>query len=450
MLRHWRTLRTGEAGLTPYNGRLLEDAGAGRIQAVNSTYQSLMNQAACRVSGKPLAKVVDFGRQPLGNGFLLPEQFSQEFFYPMAIGFCETGCMVQLIEQPSPQRMFHEQYAFYSSTSQYMERHFREFAQQVMRAGRLAGDDPFVVELGCNDGIMLKNFAKAGIRHLGIEPSANVAAAANAQGVRTLSAFFSHEVALDIVRKEGKADAFLAANVMCHVPGILGIVKGIRELLKPTGVAIFEDPYVGDVIEKTSYDQIYDEHVFLFSALAVQYLFRLQGMELVDVQPQSTHGGSMRYFLAHAGAYPVRDSVFRLLEREKALGLDRLSTFETFRKQVERSRTGLVGLLRDIKSQGKRIVGYGATSKSTTILNYCGIGPDLIEYISDTTPIKQGKYSPGMHIPIRPYEDFKASPPDYAVLFAWNHAEEIMAKEKSFMAQGGRWIVHVPKVQVLG
>ena len=409
-----------------------------------------MDKPLCRISGSPLVKAVDFGRQPLGNGFLLKEQFASEYCYPMAVGFGETSFMLQLIEQPAPEQMFHEQYAFYSSTSQHMERHFHEFAQQVMAAGVLASDNPFVVELGCNDGIMLKNFAKAGVRHLGIEPSANVAAVANSQGVRTLSAFFSHEVALDIVKKEGKADAFLAANVMCHIPDILGIVKGIRELLKPTGVAIFEDPYVGDVIEKTSYDQIYDEHVFLFSALAIQYMFQLHGMELVDVQPQSTHGGSMRYVLAHAGAYPVKDSVFRLLEKEKVLGLDRLSTFEKFRKQVEQSRAGLVGLLRDIKSQGKTIVGYGATSKSTTILNYCGIGPDLIDYISDTTPIKQGKFSPGMHIPVRPYENFKASPPDYAVLFAWNHAEEIMAKEKGFMAQGGRWIVHVPKVQVLG
>jgi methylation protein EvaC len=157
----------------------------------------------------------------------------------------------------------------------------------------------------------------------------------------------------------------------------------------------------------------------------------------------------MRYVLAHAGAYPVKDSVAQLIEKERALGLHRASTLETFRKNVEQSRVDLVNLLRDLKAQGKRIAGYGATSKSTTILNYCGIGPDLIEYISDTTPIKQGKLTPGMHIPVKPYEAFKENPPDYAVLFAWNHAEEIMAKEKAYMESGGRWIVHVPKVQVL-
>jgi SAM-dependent methyltransferase len=410
----------------------------------------VMRESQCRITGEPLIKVVNFGRQPLGNGFLLPEQFPGEYFYPMEVGFAETSMMFQLIEQPAPEKMFHEQYAFYSSTSRAMERHFGEFASSVMQSGYLSKAKPFVVELGCNDGIMLKHFAKTGMHHLGIEPSLNVAAVANSQGIRTLSEFFAEDVAEKIVREDGQADAFLAANVMCHIPDIVGVVKGIRALLKPTGVAIFEDPYLGEVIEKTSYDQIYDEHVFLFSAHSIQYLFRMHGMELIDVQPQVTHGGSMRYVLAHTGAYAVKEWVTHLLEKEKALGLHRLSTFKAFDKRVEQSRTDLVKLLHELKSQGKRIAGYGATSKSTTILNYCGIGPELIDYISDTTPIKQGKFTPGMHIPVKPYEAFVAAPPDYAVLFAWNHAEEIMAKEKAFMAAGGRWIVHVPEVRVLG
>jgi methylation protein EvaC len=409
-----------------------------------------MSKPNCRITGEPLIKVGDFGLQPLGNGFLLQEHFPSEYFYPMEVGFAKTSMMFQLIEQPAPEKMFHEHYAFYSSTSRVMERHFGEFASSVMQSGYLSKVKPFVVELGCNDGIMLKHFAKTGMHHLGIEPSLNVAAVANAQGIRTLSEFFAEEVAEKIVRKDGQADAFLAANVMCHIPDMVGVVKGIRTLLKPTGVAIFEEPYLGDVIEKNSYDQIYDEHVFLFSAHSIQYLFRSHGMELIDVQPQVTHGGSMRYVLAHAGVYQVKESVTYLLEKERALGLHILSTFEGFRKRVERSRTDLVALLSELKAQGKRIAGYGATSKSTTILNYCGIDSELIDYISDTTPIKQGKFTPGMHIPVKPYESFLAAPPDYAVLFAWNHAEEIMAKEKAFMASGGRWIVHVPEVRVLG
>lgn len=403
----------------------------------------------CRVSGDILIPVLDLGDQPLGNGFLMPNQFLDEYFYRMTAGFSEASKLFQLIEQPSPEKMFHENYAFFSSTSKFMELHFKEFADEIIASKYLSKNDPFVVELGCNDGIMLKEFAKAGIRHLGIEPSRNVAEVANSNGVRTISEFFSDSLAKSIVSKEGQADAFLAANVMCHIPDILSVAKGISTLVKSTGVVMFEDPYLGDVIEKTSYDQIYDEHVFLFSAHSVQYLFHLCGMELIDVVPQKTHGGSMRYVLAHAGVYPVDNSVEKLLEKERGLGLHRASTLEMFRSNVERSRTELVNLLKELKAQGKRIAGYGATSKSTTILNYCGIGPDLIEYITDTTPIKQGKFTPGMHIPVKTYEAFKANPPDYAILFAWNHAEEIMAKERAYMESGGRWILHVPKVQVI-
>ncbi len=408
-----------------------------------------ITDALCRISGRPLSEVVDFGRQPLGNGFLESNSFAEEYFYSMKIGFDEISMMLQLIDQPAPEMMFHDHYAFYSSTSSFMARHFKEFAGQVMRSGYL-GSDPFVVELGCNDGIMLKHFAEQDIRHLGIEPSVNVAKEANKFGVRTRSEFFTEQFAERVIAEEGQADAFLAANVMCHIPDIVGVVKGIKKLLKPTGVVMFEDPYLVDVVEKTSYDQIYDEHVFLFSALSIQYLFGMHGLELIDLKPQKTHGGSMRYVLAHRGAYPVKDAVLEIIAKEKAQGIDRLSTFVAFRRNVERSRTDLVNLLETLRAQGKRVAGYGATSKSTTLLNYCGIGPELIEFISDTTPIKQGKVTPGMHIPVVPYERFQSCPPDYAVLFAWNHAEEIMAKEKQFMANGGRWIVHVPTVRVLG
>lgn len=402
----------------------------------------------CRISGERLTEIANFGFQPLGNGFLDSSQFNDEYFFPMAVGFSEASMMLQLIEQPAPEKMFHDHYAFYSSTSSLMARHFKEFAYQVMDSGYL-GKDPYIVELGCNDGIMLKHFADLSIRHLGIEPSLNVAQEANKIGVRTRSEFFTEELAGRIIEEEGQADAFLAANVMCHIPDILDVVKGIRKLLKPTGVVIFEDPYLGDVVAKTSYDQIYDEHVFLFSALSIQHLFGLQGMELIDVQPQKSHGGSMRYVLAHEGAFTVKPSVSELIAQEMTQGLNRLDTFKTFGANVHRSRVNLLSLLKEVKLKGKRVAGYGATSKSTTILNYCGIGPDIIEFISDTTPIKQDKHTPGMHIPVVPYEIFKSNPPDYAVLFAWNHAEEIMAKEKEFMAAGGRWIVYVPEVKIL-
>jgi len=356
--------------------------------------------------------------------------------------------MVQLIEQPIREMMFHEGYPFFSGTSAAMAIHFQEFANHVMD-DYLPDDDPFVVEIGSNDGIMLEHFAKAGFRHLGIEPSSNVAQVARDQGINTVTEFFDEELARKIVSQHGQADAFLGANVMCHIPYLHSIVSGIEILLKPDGVVMFEDPYLGDIIQNTIYDQIYDEHAFLFSVGSIQYLFKMYGMEVIDVEPQETHGGSMRYVIARKGVRSVSENVHKQLEKENKLGLHKLETYDKFRGNCEHSRDSLMTLLDDIKKQGKRIVGYAATSKSTTIINYCEITTDHIEFISDTTPIKQGKFSPGAHIPVRPHEDFAANYPDYALLFAYNHAREIMAKEQKFMQSGGKWVVYVPEVKIL-
>jgi methylation protein EvaC len=403
----------------------------------------------CLVCKTPIEPFISFGRMPIANGFLTPEQFAGEYFFELRVSFCPTCGMVQLAEQPDRAKMFHGNYAFFSSTSTRMAAHFAEFAGLVRRE-YLTAPDPFVVEIGSNDGIMLQHFAQAGIRHLGIEPSANVAAVAIRKGVRTVSQFFDEDLARKIVAEHGQADAFLGANVMCHIPYLHSVAAGIRILLKPTGVLMFEDPYLGDIVEKTSYDQIYDEHAFYFSATSVSHIFGQHGMEVIDVLPQNVHGGSMRYVIAHRGARPVSPAVTAQRAKERQLGLEKPETFVQLRRHIEQSRDELVTLLRGLKRQGKRVVGYAATSKSTTVTNYCGLTPDLVEFIGDTTPIKHGKFSPGTHIPVRPYEEFKARYPDYALLFGWNHAEEIMAKEQAFMAAGGRWITYVPKVQVLG
>ncbi len=401
----------------------------------------------CLICKASVTSFIDFGQMPLGNGFLLPEQFDDEYHFPMQVGFCASCGMVQLLNQPDRERMFHENYAFFSGTSIYMACHFKVFAEHVI-ADYLSIGDPFVVEMGSNDGIMLQNFASTGIRHLGIEPSKNVAQVAIDKGIRTVTEFFGVDLARQIVAENGQADAFLAANVMCHIPYMHSIVEGISILLKPTGVVMFEDPYLGDIIEKTSYDQIYDEHTFLFSIVSISYLFEQYGMEVIDVEPQTTHGGSMRYVIAHKGARPVSANVAAQREKESELGLHLSETYDRFCQNCENSRNQLITLLRDLKAKGKRVVGYGATSKSTTITNFCGITPDLVEFISDTTPIKHGKFSPGAHIPVRPYEEFVQDYPDYALLFAWNHSHEIMGKEDAFRASGGKWIIYVPQVEV--
>jgi methylation protein EvaC len=235
---------------------------------------------------------------------------------------------------------------------------------------------------------------------------------------------------------------------MCHIPDLSGVAAGAQCLLKPDGVLIFEDPYLGDMIAKTSYDQIYDEHVFIFSATSIARAFAPHGLALVDVAPQITHGGSMRYTLAPKGSRPATPRVGEQFAREQAQGLDKADTYLQFKRNCETSRTRLMQSLEELRGQGKRVVGYGATSKSTTVTNYCGITPQHIEFISDTTPIKQGKLSPGAHIPVRPYSEFTRAYPDYALLFAWNHAAEIYEKEKAFVAAGGQWITYVPEVKV--
>ena len=402
----------------------------------------------CLICDGSQEQFMSFGKMPIANGFLTEEQFLSEYFFELQVAFCENCKMVQLVEQPAREKMFNENYAFFSGTSGAMAFHFKEFANHVM-ADYLPSANPFVVEIGSNDGIMLQHFKERNIRHLGFEPSANVAQVAQKKGINTISEFFDEKIAHKIVKKYGQANAFLGANVMCHIPCLHSVIKGIKILLKDEGTVIFEDPYMGDVIENTSYDQFYDEHVFLFSILSISYLFEQHGMEVIDVEPQWTHGGSMRYVIARKGDRPVSQNVYEHLEKEKAIGLDKLMVYNRFKKNCEDSREALISLLMKINKNGKRVVGYAATSKSTTILNYCGIGPDLIEYISDTTPIKQGKFSPGAHIPVRPYEEFLTTYPDYSLLFAYNHAKEIMAKELKFMASGGKWIVYVPEVKVL-
>jgi methylation protein EvaC len=403
----------------------------------------------CRVCDSPIDAFMSFGRMPIANGFLTANEIPNEYFFELAPAFCSACGMFQIMEQPAPEKMFHEQYAFFSSTSRHMQAHFEGFANAVLGRVFAGRADPFVVELGSNDGIMLRHFQSRGIHHLGIEPSINVADVARGHGINTISEFFGRKLADDIVAEHGHADAILAANVMCHIPDLSGVAAGVQRLLKPDGVFIFEDPYLGDIIAKTSYDQIYDEHVFIFSVNSVARAFAMHGLELIDVMPQTTHGGSMRYMLAPKGSRVVSAAVGDALAKERAQGLDQVGTYLRFKQNCEASRGLLMQTLEKLRGQGKRVVGYGATSKSTTVTNYCGITPDHVEFISDTTPIKQGKLSPGAHIPVKPYTEFTRQYPDYALLFAWNHATEIREKESAFIAAGGRWIVFVPEVKIV-
>ncbi|MEU4806644.1 class I SAM-dependent methyltransferase [Actinosynnema sp. NPDC023587] len=407
-----------------------------------------MAEPNCRICGSVVEEFFDFGRQPLSDAFVERAGAPDEFFFRLAVGVCPHCTMVQLVEEVPRERMFHEDYPYLSSGSSFMRSHFSDLAKRFL-ATELTAEDPFIVELGCNDGIMLKSIADAGVRHLGVEPSGGVADLAAAKGVRVRKDFFEESTAADIRATDGPADVIYAANTLCHIPYMDSILRGVAGLLAPRGVFVFEDPYLGDIVERTSFDQIYDEHFYFFTARSVRHMAARFGLELVDVERLGVHGGEVRYTLALAGARTPSPAVAELLEREAGQGLADLAVLRAFGAKVERIRDDLVALLTRLRDEGKRVVGYGATAKSATVLNFSGIGVDLVPFVCDTSPTKQGRLTPGTHIPVVPPDRFSSPYPDYALLLAWNHADEIMEKERDFRAGGGRWILYVPDVQVV-
>ncbi|MBT2428910.1 class I SAM-dependent methyltransferase [Streptomyces sp. ISL-112] len=408
----------------------------------------MQQKPLCQLCGGEVQEFFDFGRQPLSDRFVAPTSTEPEFFYRLAVGMCEACTMVQLMEEVPRDQMFNAEYPYHSSGSRVMQEHFTQVARRFLET-ELNGPDPFIVELGCNDGVMLKTIAGAGVRHLGVEPSGSVADVAAASGIQVRKDFFEESTATEILTGDGPADVIYAANTLCHIPYMDSILRGVHTLLAPNGVFVFEDPYFADIVARTSFDQIYDEHFYFFTLRSVRTMAARHGLELVDAERLPVHGGEVRYTLARAGARQPSAEVARMLAEEEAQGLTEFATLERFASAVESRRDELVSLLRRLRDEGKHVVGYGATAKSATVLNYCGIGEELLSYVSDSTPAKQGRLTPGSHIPVMPPEQFRSPYPDYAVLFAWNHAEEIMANEEEFRAAGGRWIGYVPHVHVV-
>jgi methylation protein EvaC len=353
--------------------------------------------------------------------------------------------MAQLENTVKPEMMFNENYHFISSTSKTMAEHFRQIAQGIIQSA--AGKKDFLaVELGCNDGIMLRHVAAAGIGHVGIEPSANVARLARENGITVEESFFNRQTALKIAQKYGKADIICGSNVMCHIEDINSVFEGTGALLKDDGALFFEDPYLGDIIRKSSFDQIYDEHVYYFCGLSVSELAKRHSLKLVDMLAQDVHGGSMRYYIKKIDSRAVDKRVKEYLSQEKSLGLDEIEGYLTFKDNVDRICRDLKDTLTRLKNEDKRIAGYGATSKSTTLLNYAGIGPQIIDYISDITPTKIDKFTPGVHIPVKSHDYFLKDNVPYMLLLAWNHKAEILKKEDAYRKKGGKFITYFPKV----
>ncbi len=408
--------------------------------------ETAKERATCRVcAGKSLKKVLSLGSTPPANAFLRKEDLSKpEHAFPLELTFCGSCGFVQLSHVVSPELLFKD-YVYVSSTSPTFVEHFKQLANDVIGRFKLAPNS-LVVDIGSNDGIMLRPFKEKGMKVLGVDPAEKIAAMATKSGIETLPVFFNATVAKDIAKKYGKAKLVTATSVFSHVDDLDSFVEGVRELLADDGVFIVEVYYLYQLLEKNLFDTIYHEHLSYFTAKTISALMSRLGMELFDVAETDTHGGSLRVFSQKKGGpHKAQESVKQFVAKEDAKKLHEAQTFVSFAGKIDANKAKLKELLKDLKSKGKKIAGYGAPAKGNTLLNYFGIGPNELDYIVDDSPWKQGLYTPGTHIPVVGFDELHKRRPDYILILAWNFAEPIMKK----CAEFSNFIIPVPKPQIL-
>jgi len=405
--------------------------------------------SGCRFCGGALAPFVDLGMSPLCESFLAAGALDRmEPFYPLAVAVCRDCFLVQLKEYVRPAEIFGE-YAYFSSYSESWLAHARDYVAMIVERLRL-GTESQVIELASNDGYLLQWFVQRGIPALGIDPATNVARAAEAKGVRTRIAFFDRALAEELATGGVAADLVIGNNVLAQVPALNGFVAGIARILKPQGVATIEVPHLLKLLEENQFDTIYHEHFSYFSLLAAERIFAAHGLRLFDVEELWTHGGSLRLYACRAEAPQATSaSVGALLQRERDAGLHRLATYGRFAEQVKETKRRLLAFLIEAKRAGKRIAGYGAPGKGNTLLNYCGIRTDFLDYTVDRNPYKHGKFTPGTHIPIFPPEKIAEDRPEYVLVLPWNLKDEIVRQLAYVREWGGRLVVPIPTTTVL-
>ena len=384
-------------------------------------------------------KFLDLGRQPIANRFLKKEDFKDEFFYDLQVGLDTETMLVTHMNYVDAPMMFNDNYAYRGSMSKTMVKHFAKFSDKI----KLELHPNKILEIGSNDGVFIKNWNKENA--IAVEPCGNFAKETNDLGYKTYNEFWTIDLAERILDEHGEMDFIFSANCICHIPDLDQTFEAVRKVLNHNGVFVFEDPSLAQMICLNSYDQIYDEHPHVFSVTALNNILKKHGFYIIKVENTQVHGGSNRIWVQHKHANKDR-TVQDNLNLERILGLDSVSTYDKFAESVAKSRDDLVNILNRCKDNNHKVISYGATSKSTTVFNYCNIDTTMIDYITDTTPEKQGLCSPGMHIPIISPEEGITNEVDFAYLGAWNFAEEIKEKENRFY---GKFITHVPTVRIL-
>jgi SAM-dependent methyltransferase len=390
--------------------------------------------------------VLSLGTTPLANALLMQADLARpEPRFPLDVVFCAECALVQITERVAPERLFSE-YAYFSSFSDTVVAAAKDLAGRLV-AERALGKSSLVIEIASNDGYLLQHYRAAGVPVLGIEPAANIAKRANERGIPTRCKFFGLETARALVREGMRADILHANNVLAHVPDLNGFVAGIAALLKPQGIAVIEVPYVRDLIDNCEFDTIYHEHLCYFSVNSLEVLFRRHGLGLASVERIPIHGGSLRIFAAPGGKSGATTA--KLMDEERGAGMLEHAYYAGFGARVEKLRHDLVALIRRLKSEGGRLAAYGASAKGSTLLNYFGIGAAELEYIVDRSTEKQGRFTPGTHLPILPPEQLLRDRPDYLLLLSWNFLDEILRQQAEYRARGGKFIVPIPEVRVV-
>ncbi len=396
-----------------------------------------------------MAPVLSLGETPLANRLLTESQLSQpEPRYPLNLVVCRDCHLVQITETVPPQELFQE-YLYFSSFSDAMVQHARKLVTELL-ATRELGEESLVIEIASNDGYLLQFYAQAGVPVLGIEPARNIAEVARSErGIPTVSEFFNEEVAVRLATDGRQADVIHAHNVLAHVADLNGVVAGVAQLLKPQGVWVVEVPWVCDLIDHVEFDTIYHEHLCYFSLASLQPLLARHGLEIVDAQHVAIHGGTLRLFVTRANQTVPTDRLKALLQQELEWGVREDSTYQGFGDRVAALREQLLATLRQRKASGRRIAAYGASAKGSTLLNFFGIGGELLDFVVDRSTVKQGHFTPGTHLPISAPERLLAEMPDDVLLLTWNFRDEILTQQAEYRRRGGNFIVPLPEVAII-